>query len=84
LFGIITIVSLGYLPILPPPKRTTAIKLTYLGYRIANLVDTQDSVFPVKQLPKCLDSPEVREQLETQPFTKKNFERFGVSDANSK
>jgi hypothetical protein len=44
----------------PPPKRTTAIKLTYLGYRIANLVDTQDSVFPVKQLPKCLDSPEVR------------------------
>ncbi|MDZ8227132.1 hypothetical protein [Nostoc sp. ChiVER01] len=57
----------------PPPKRTTAIKLTYLGYRIANLVDTQGSVFPVKKLPKeseatlsiaeinkCLDSPQVR------------------------
>ncbi|MEH2111683.1 hypothetical protein [Nostoc sp.] len=53
----------------PPPKRTTAIKFTYLGYIVANLVDTQGSVFPAKQLRKeseaKLSLAEINKHLDT-------------------
>ncbi|HEY9834871.1 MAG TPA: hypothetical protein V6D26_30235, partial [Stenomitos sp.] len=61
-------------PYTPPPKRTTAIKLTSLGYRVAKLLDEQGFVcslvkqfdhdsgakLSIAEINKNLDSPSVR------------------------
>ncbi|GAX43246.1 hypothetical protein NIES4075_42580 [Tolypothrix sp. NIES-4075] len=70
----------------PPPKRTTAIKLTNLGYRVAKLLDKQETIFATKQfqkhseasssIPKTIkdsDSPEVKKAARKLSYLQKRI-----------